>query len=206
MVETHLYETHSARQVAAHTYRGTDPLEISDRISVDLRRGMGIPDWQIAESVDLPAAEIISESPQALRALSEGQQLYRANDMAASRVKMEEAAALDSTSAAALLGVGQLALLMGDQQAARESFAGASRYAYRLPERMQLSVRVMDQLLLQADPEAALRTGRYWTEIYPQDAAGRQLLAAIYGMRGDTDGQIVSTGPSSPSTPSTSSR
>jgi tetratricopeptide (TPR) repeat protein/TolB-like protein len=191
VVETRLYETHSARQVAAHTYRGTDPLEISDRISVDLRRGMGIPDWQIAESVDLPAAEIISESPQALRALSEGQQLYRANDMAASRVKMEEAAALDSTSAVALLGVGQLSLLMGDQQAARESFAGASRYAYRLPERMQLSVRVMDQLLLQADPEAALRTGRYWTEIYPQDAAGRQLLAAIYGMKGDTDGQIV---------------
>lgn len=191
VVTTRLYETRNARQAATHTYRGTDPLEIADRISVELRRDMGIPNWQIAESVDLPAAEIITDTPEAFRAVSEGQQLFRANDMAAARAKMKEAAALDSTCAVALVSVGQLSLLMGDQQAAREYFSSATRYAYRLPERAQLSIQVVDQLMLQGDPDAALRTGRYWTEIYPQDAAGRRLLAQIYAMRGDTDGMIV---------------
>lgn len=191
VVRTHLYETHSARQVAAHTYRGTDPLEISDRASVDLRRDMGIPEWQIAEALDLPAAEIVTESPEAFRAIAEGVQLMIANDMTAGRERMREAASLDSTSAMALLGVGQLSFLMGDQQTARESFAGAMRYSYRLPERMQLSIQTFDQMLVQGDPDGALRTGKYWMELYPQDIEGRRLLAQIYGMRGDTEGRIV---------------
>ena len=191
VVRTRLYETHSARQVAAHTYRGTDPLEISDRASVDLRRDMGIPEWQIAEALDLPAAEIVTELPEAFRAIAEGVQLMIANDMVAGRERMQEAASLDPTSAMALLSVGQLSFLMGDQQTAREFFAGAMRYSYRLPERMQLSIQTLDQMLVQGDPDGALRTGKYWMELYPHDIEGRRLLAQIYGMRGDAEGRLV---------------
>ena len=47
VVATRLYETRNAREVAARTYRGTDPLEIVDRMSIDVRRDLGIPEWQI---------------------------------------------------------------------------------------------------------------------------------------------------------------
>ncbi len=191
VVETRLYETRNARQVATRTYRGTDPLELADRISVDLRRDLGIPDWQVEESVDLPAAELLTHSPDAFRLLSKMQVAGRSNDLVAARSLAEEAVARDSTFAVAHLSASMVALASGDQAIAGALMAEAARHAYRLPERVRLNVQVMDQFLFKQDPEAAIRAARYWTEIYPQDAEARRQLAGIYSSTGDTDGQIA---------------
>ncbi len=191
VVETRLYETRNARQVATRTYRGTDPLELADRISVDLRRDLGIPDWQVEESVDLPAAELLTHSPDDFRLLSKMQGAGRSNDLVAARSLAEEAVARDSTFAVAHLSASMVALASGDQAIAGALMAEAARHAYRLPERVRLNVQVMDQFLFKQDPEAAIRAARYWTEIYPQDAEARRQLAGIYSSTGDTDGQIA---------------
>jgi tetratricopeptide (TPR) repeat protein len=191
VIETRLYDTRSARLVGSRMYRGTDPLEITDRMSVDLRRDLGIPEWQIEESLDLPLAEILANSTEAFRAINEGQDLINANDLVGARAKWAEAASLDSTSAMAHYGLGSISMAMGDQQAAREEFAVASRYAYRLPERLQLYFRLRRHWVVEPDLEAALRTGRYWTELYPQDIQARHMLAALYRQMGDADGRIA---------------
>ncbi len=49
---------------------------------------------------------------------------------------------------------------------------------------------MLDRMLFRIDPVAALQTGNYWAELYPQDPQARQLLAAAYGMQGDVDSQI----------------
>jgi tetratricopeptide (TPR) repeat protein len=190
VIETRLYETPTARLVGNRTYRGTEPLEMTDRMSVDLRRDLGIPEWQIEEALDLPLEEILA-SPEAYRAINEGQELIRSNDMAGALAKYAEAAALDSTSPLAHFGMGSISMVLGDQEAAREWFAVASRYAYRLPERLQLYYRVFRHLQIEQDLEAAARTGRYWTELYPQDMMARGLLANIYARMGDSDGRIA---------------
>lgn len=190
VIETRLYETRTARLAGTHTYRGTDPLEITDRMSVDLRRDIGIPEWQIEESLDLPLSEILA-SPEAFRAINEGQELIRSNDLAGALVKYAEAASLDSTSAVAHFGLGSISMAMGDQQAAREEFEVAFRYAYRLPERLQLYYRLFHHLQIEQDLEAAARTGRYWTELYPQDVMARGMLAGVYARMGDADGRIA---------------
>jgi tetratricopeptide (TPR) repeat protein len=191
VIETRLYETRNARLVATRTYRGTDPLELADRISVDFRRDLGIPDWQIEESVDLPAAELLTHSPDAFRSFSKVLVATRSNDLVAARSLAEEAVARDSTFALAHLWVSIIALLSGDQAAAGTLMAEATRHAYRLPERARLSVQVVDQLYYKQDPEAAIRAARYWTEIYPQDAEARRQLAGIYASTGDMDGQLA---------------
>ncbi len=190
VIETRLYETRTARLAETHTYRGTDPLEITDRMSVDLRRDLGIPEWQIREALDLPLAEILA-STEAFRAINEGQELIRSNDFAGALAKYSKAASLDSTSAMAHFGVGQISLVMGDQEAAREWFEVAFRYAYRLPERLQLYYRLFHHLQIGQDLEAAARTGRYWTELYPQDIQARHMLTVVYARMGDTDGRIA---------------
>ena len=188
---TRLYETRNAREVAARTYRDTDPLEMADRMSVDLRRDLGIPEWQIEESVDLPAAEILTDSPEAFRAFSGIRApLYR-NEFAEARAAAQAAIEIDSTFASAHGGVAVTSLFIGDQAAARTAIAEALRYDYRLPERSRLSLQMIDRMLFRNDPEGAVQTGRYWTELYPQDTQARQLLAATYGMQGNTDGQIT---------------
>jgi len=191
VVRTRLYETRNAREVGAHTYRGTDPLEIVDRVSVDVRRDLGIPEWQIEESVDLPAAEMLSNSPEAFRALSGYRVANYRNQLAEARAAAEAAIEIDPTFASAHAASASASLLLGDQAAARDGIAEALRHAYRLPERSRLLLRMLDRMLFRMDPAGALQTGSYWTELYPQDPLARHLLAATYEMQGNVDGQIT---------------
>ncbi len=191
VVRTRLYETRTAREIAEHTYRGTDPLEMVDRMSVDVRTDLGIPEWQIAESMDLPAAEMLTSSPEALRAFSDYRGAEIQNRLADAKAAADAATALDSTFAMAHGASASAALLMGDQAAAGEGIAQALKYAYRLPERSKLLLQMLDRMLFHPDPVGALQAGRYWTELYPQDPLARQLLGDAYRIQGDVDGVIT---------------
>jgi tetratricopeptide (TPR) repeat protein len=191
VVRTLLYETRNAREVAARTYRGTDPLEIVDRMSVDVRRDLGIPDWQIEASVDLPVAETLTDSPEAFRAMSSTRVAMFENRLEDVRAAAVEAVELDPAFASAHGAVASASLLMGDQAAARDGIAEALRHAYRLPERNRLLLQMLDRMLFRMDPAGALQTGGYWIELYPQDLMARQLLAQTHAMQGDIDGMIT---------------
>ena len=191
VVRTRLYQTRNAREVAARTYRGSDPLEIVDRMSVDVRRDLGIPEWQIEESVDLPAAEILTNSPQAFRAFSGYRVALYGNQLVEARAAADAAIEIDPAFASAHGASASAALLLGDQAAARDGIAEALRLAYRLPERSRLLLQMLDQMLFRIDPAGALQTGSYWTELYPQDPQARQLLAETYRMQGNVPGQIT---------------
>ncbi len=190
-VETRLYETRSARLLATHTYLGTSPLELVDQISVDLRTDLGIPNWQIEAAVDLPVAELITTSPEAYRPYVEGHVLAQANDHVGSRRKLEEAVAIDSTFAVAYADAAVAAFLSGDPSGGSDLIASANRYAYRVPERVRLTLQVIDAWLFQQDPEGALRSARFWTEMYPQDAEARRIRAVLSSVTGDRDETIV---------------
>jgi tetratricopeptide (TPR) repeat protein len=191
VVRTSLYETRNAREVASLTYRGSDPLEIVDRMSVDVRRDLGIPNWQIEESVDLPAAEMLTDSPEAFRALSETRVAMFENRLDDVRAASREAIEIDPTFAVAYGSEASAALLMGDQAGARAGIAEALRHAYRLPERNRLLLQMIDRMVFRMDPTGALQTGGYWIELYPQDLMARELLARAHAMQGDIDGMIA---------------
>lgn len=179
-VTTRLYETRNARPMAEHTYRGTDPLELVDRVTVDLRTDLGIPDWQIEEAVDLPAAEILTENPAAFRALAEADDAMAARNVEAARASAERAVALDSTSAMAHLLAGWMAFASGDLAAGRPHMDAMARFDWRLPERARLAIRASDELFFRQDPEAALRTAGYWAEVYPEDPEAQKTLARVH--------------------------
>jgi tetratricopeptide (TPR) repeat protein/TolB-like protein len=191
VVETRLYETRSARELAARTYRGQDPLALADQISVDLRRDLGIPDWQIEESPDLPAAELATTSPRGYETFIEAQSLIEASDHAAGRVKSEAAIALDSTFALAYSNAAVAALIAGDREGGGELITAANRYLYRLPERQRLAIQLIDKWLFQQDPQGALRAARYWTEVYPQDAEGRRVRVTLASITGNQEETIA---------------
>jgi len=191
VVETRLYDTHRGSLIANHTYRGDDALEFADQISVDLRRDLGIPDWQIEEAVDLPAAELLTQSQQAFKAVVHSLMALDTNDIATARTKAHQAIALDSTFAMARFVAVIISLLNGDQTAAATQMAGVARYAYRLPEPLRLDIQVLDQRLFEQDHEAAIRSARYWAEIYPQDAKARRSLANLYVQSGDQTQALV---------------
>jgi len=191
VVRTSLYETRNAREVASRTYRGASAFEIADRMSVDVRRDLGIPNWQIEESIDLPLAETLTDSPEAFRLLAETRLAMFENRLSDVRAAAREAVELDPAFAMAHGSAASASLLMGDQAAARDGIAEALRHSYRLPERNRLLFQMLDRMLFRMDPEGALQTGGYWIELYPQDLMARQLLAQTYAMQGDVDGMIT---------------
>jgi Flp pilus assembly protein TadD len=179
-VTTRLYETRNARPAAEHVYRGTDPLAIVDRITVDLRTDLGIPDWQIEEAVDLPAAELLTGDSAAFRALAEADGAMAARDLQGALASAERAAALDSTSAVAHLLAGWMSFVAGDLAAGRRHMDAMARFEWRLPERTRLAMRAEDALFFRQDPEAALRTTGYWAEVYPEDPEAWKTLALVH--------------------------
>jgi tetratricopeptide (TPR) repeat protein/TolB-like protein len=190
-VRTNLYDTGTGRVVASHDYGMKDPRDLADRMSVDLRRDLGIPEGQIEQSVDLPAGELLTDDPEAFRLTAEAQRkLLRGNDPAAAKQLAEEALAIDPTAAGAHIVLANASLFGGNQAAAGAAVADAIRYDYRLPERFRLAVQVQNEYLFKGDRDAAIRAGRYWTEVYPQDIEARRMLAAIYQGAGDTENQI----------------
>ena len=191
VVHTSLYETRNAREVASRTYRGASAFEIADQMSVDVRRDLGIPNWQIEESIDLPLAETLTDSPEAFRLVAETRLAMFENRLSDVRAAAREAVELDPAFATAHGAVASASLLMGDQAAARDGIAEALRHSYRLPERNRLLLQMLDRMLFRMDPEGALQTGGYWIELYPQDLMARQLLAQTYAMQGDVDGMIM---------------
>ncbi|MCL7991842.1 MAG: tetratricopeptide repeat protein, partial [marine benthic group bacterium] len=190
VVETKLYETRNARLIAEREYRGVDPLEMVDRMTVDARRDLGIPEWQIESSLDLPSAELLTESPEAFRAFAAYREAAYQNRTKDARAAADAGVALDSTFAAALGASAFMSLAMGEQTAARQGIEATLRYSYRLPERSRLIFQMLDRMLFRMDPEGALQTGRYWAEVYPADPLARQLLAQAYQMQGDREAAI----------------
>lgn len=190
VVRTRLYETRTGRQVASRDYRTHGPLEVADRISLHLRRDLGIPEGQIDQSVDLPAAELLTDDVEAYRAYVEAfQQGARENDPANALAKAERAVALDSTFAAAHLTRMMMAVVSGDQATATEAAGDVNRFDYRLPERVRLRVQV-SRKMIEGDPDGAIQAAKYWTEVYPQDLEARRMLAIAYAQTSDRAGQI----------------
>jgi tetratricopeptide (TPR) repeat protein len=188
-ITSRLYETGSARLVAEHEYRGVDPLEIVDRISIDVRRDAGVPEWQIEEGVDLPVRERLTDSPEAFEALAEADRGWRRNEFAEARSYAERAVALDSTAALGHMLLISANMSFGDLAAARASAESLSRFEWRFPERMRLMFRMVRQAFLESDFEGAMRTGRYWAEVFPEDPMARSILADLYSRTGDREAE-----------------
>jgi tetratricopeptide (TPR) repeat protein len=191
IVTTRLYETATAREQVERTYRGTDPLEIADRISVDVRRDAGVPEWNIERALDLPAAELLTDSPEALQALAKADAGWSRNDWPGTLAAVDRAIELDSTAALAYMIAVQANLNSGNLAAAREHSDALARFDWRLPERLRLAGRMQSQAFLEMDMEAAIRTGSYWAEVYPQDPMVRHMLAFAYARTGDREAELA---------------
>lgn len=191
-VETRLYETTNARLGARHSYRSVDPLDLADRISVDLRRDLGVPEWQVEEAVDLPVAELLTTSPEAFRLYVE---YFIDLDRTVPKYEealedIENALEHDSTSAELLAQAGGMSLYFGDPEVGRSLLAEAMHRSYQLPERDRLDLRSFYQQDVELDLEGAIRTAHYWAELYPEDPEPWRLLSRLHRDLDDTDGVI----------------
>ncbi|MGD8867991.1 MAG: tetratricopeptide repeat protein [Gemmatimonadales bacterium] len=190
-VETRLYETENGKLLETRTYSG-DVLELVDKVSLQLKRDMEIPDHHIEEARDLPVKEIFTGSMAAFRSYVEGMRsLEIRRDWESGARHFAEAVQQDSAFAQAHLLRFLSQLYLNDVPKATESLTSAMELSYKLPERMQFGLRANYQRLVKQDPEKAIAAAGMWTELYPDDITGHYLLGLLYANDGRYDRAIA---------------
>jgi tetratricopeptide (TPR) repeat protein len=190
VVESELYDVPRGRRIAGHTFEGTDPFELADGISEQLKRDLELPTLQIDEAEDLPAAEILTRSVSAYREFTLGMRALLDNDLTAAQRWLSGAAEEDPTFAWAQWTLSAAYYYGNQRTSAQGPREAALQHLYKLPERIRLQVLAMDYSLFQQKPEQALKAVRYLVELYPHDLEGRGLLAELHRERGEWEQQV----------------
>jgi tetratricopeptide (TPR) repeat protein len=178
-----LHDTERGRPVAEHIFAGSDPLELADRISRQLRTDLEIPTGHLEATPDLPVRELLTGTDDGLKAFFAGSFYYKM-DAVRSRAALEGAARIDTTFARANWYLGDVLFGANELDAALEAFEAAIRHDYKLEEssRFALKTRYFE---LSQQPDRALSVARLRTELYPHDPDAFDRLGGLLMARGE---------------------
>ncbi|UCC73570.1 MAG: tetratricopeptide repeat protein [Gemmatimonadota bacterium] len=187
-VTVSLYETRRQRQMAEHTFAGADALRLVDKMSVQLRRDLGVPERHIEETTDLPVSSIISDYPDAFRHVSVAiSEMLSYNDWGAARDHLERAVAVDPASVLALHELSVAYLVLNEREKADSVSQLTLRYLYKLPESWQYDVRYFYHENFEPDAEQRLRIAETKVRLFPDDIESHEMLVREYQRRNRTD-------------------
>ena len=165
----------SVREDAADS---TKLLEVVDRVSDRLRRGIGESLWTVRASP--PLEQVTTSSLQALRLYSQAIRVGdREGDTRRAVELLRQAVALDTSFAMAYRKLGVYLRDMGAHAASDEALARAFRNRARLPEleRYNTAGSYFSSVAL---PDSAIATYRALLALYPTDLRGLSNLASVY--------------------------
>ena len=181
-VETRLYLTKGGRLLASHRYEGEDLGNIIDRISIDIKGDLELSRTHIDEVEDLPVAAISSDYPRALAYCVDGlDRLYFQSDWAGAARSLAAATATDSTFVHAQYHLYQVSLYLGRES--EEAINAAMRYIYKVPERLQGSIKEV-YYLYQGEPGKALSALMLDVALFPDDVIAHRRLANFHNRNG----------------------
>lgn len=187
-----LTATRTGRVTASRELRAPDLTTLVDLASRALREDLGVPASSLEGQVDLPAAELTTEDPRALRLYVEAVNLITEQaDWAGSTSKLEEAVAADPTFALAHHMLSAVYVTQGFQDRALAAEQNAMAHIYRLPERVQYMIKAQYFVNYESDMDKSLAVVDMWTSLYPTDADAFRTKAQFCSITGDDAGAIA---------------
>lgn len=180
-----VYDTKTSRKTSSQTHRGSDLFALVDEASVQLRRDLGVPEYHIEESVDLPIAEITSTVPESFAAYMDAvDALVLRNSYPEAEQHIDRAIALDARSGIAHFYHMTVLANGGKPEQAPEAMAKTMDLIYTFPERMQFLIKATNYVVKgQSDKRLAILN--MWAELYPQDVQATAQLAMTHSQMGD---------------------
>ncbi|MEO5868288.1 MAG: BTAD domain-containing putative transcriptional regulator [Gemmatimonadaceae bacterium] len=165
----------SVREDAADS---TKLLGAVDRVSDQLRRGIGESLWAVRAS--LPLEQVTTSSLQALRLYSQAIRVgEKEGDNRRSIAILRQAVALDTSFAMAYRRLGVYLRDYGERAAADDALSRAFRNRDRLPE-LERYHAAGSYYLNVSLPDSAIATYRALLALYPTDTRGLNNLATVY--------------------------
>ncbi len=186
LLKSRLYDAESGALLVEHEFKGTHPLDLVDRVSVQMRKDLGVPSGHIARTADLPVRELLSDSLVAVRAFLQAE-YAEGRDAAANLRLLAAATAVDSTFSLAQAALGEGYLAFNQPDVAYAAYETALRHEYRLSERSRFEIKVRYYQITR-QPEKALAIARMRTDLYPGDPNAWDVLGIVLLNQGDNAG------------------
>ena len=175
-MSTQLHDS-SGELIATHNYRGNDLLALVDKISLDLRNDLEIPERDSVK--DLPAKERLTANFEALVAFGHGVKTAVVDDSPAKVIEyMQQAVNLDTTFTLAQSTLAAGLALSNRSQEARVAIQAALDNLYRLPERLQFNIKA-DYFAINENIDKSWAVIEMWAELYPNDISALAGLAQV---------------------------
>jgi predicted Zn-dependent protease len=172
-----LYAAGDAKRAAEDSYVADNLFDLVDRISVDLRRHLEIPDRK--DVPDLPTIEHFTSNPAALKLYGQARNLMVVDsNWDAALPLLQQAVAADPTFTLAQHSLATLLLLSNRNAEAVAPMQAALTNDYRLPERAQFGVKG-DYYFITQNVDKAYALVEMWAHLYPEDLLALQNLLAV---------------------------
>lgn len=185
-----LHDVERGKLVEERTYTGGDLFELIDRMSLQLKRDLGVPEQHIEESRDLPVAEMMTGSIPAFRHLVDGWRAFQSEEWQGAADAFAAAVAEDPSFAFANLLLFQARLLLNDVAGGSAAIEAAMQHAYKLPERFQFQMKAGYYRLVRQDIERTRAVAGMFSELFPDDKAAHLLWFQLYMAAGERDEAI----------------
>ncbi|MCP4573916.1 MAG: tetratricopeptide repeat protein [bacterium] len=187
-----IHDTETGRMTDLRQLGPAPLFDVVDEASVLLRQELGLPASHLETQTDLPAADVLTADPEALRGFIEGMtELIHANDWQSAGPPLERAVELDPGFAMAHFLRYAVLATNGDEEASYASMRQAMANLYRLSERSQFQVKAIYYFNVEQDPDKSQAILDMWTRIYPNDVAAYGQVAMFARFRGDDAGTVA---------------
>ncbi len=191
VVEAELYDVLRGRLLERMTVSAADLMQIADSLSVQLKRGLEIPEQRIEDAADLPVGELVTSDESAFHEHIEGyRHLVFGGDWQAALSRFKAATEADPAFAYAHFGAYMTAVLGNLGPVAQEAITAAVEHEYRLAERDRYVAKIEYYQIVRQDPAKAIAVAQMQTELFPDDIEARLRLGYLHTVQNDRPAAI----------------
>ena len=179
-IEVGLYNTNTGKLLTENIFTGPNIFNLIDKLTIQLKTDLEIPESHLEEVKDLPLSEIYTKSIPALRDFIKG---YYIVDIEKNWVNglelLEKSTQEDPNFIYAFFKLAEVYLNANQIDKAREALEIVRKRDFILPETTRYICKYF-YYLINSKPEKATAITKMWVELFPDDIKGRVILASRY--------------------------
>jgi serine/threonine protein kinase/tetratricopeptide (TPR) repeat protein len=186
-----LYESRRAAVITESEFRGQDFFELTDRMSLKIRRDLQIPEHHLGETKDLPVSELGTASSRAFESYVRGvNAMVFERDWDTAGQNLERSVREDPAFVFPYFEIQFLAAVTNQREKREQAFQAIMKNLYRLPDRQQYIIKSA-YYAFKEDRKKQIAVLKMMVETSPEDIAGRGELANLYSAASQWDDALA---------------
>tara|TARA_Y100000588_G_scaffold393955_1_gene512079 strand:- start:3339 stop:5258 length:1920 start_codon:yes stop_codon:yes gene_type:complete len=185
-ISTELYDAKLGKLLQKREFSGESIFSLIDNIALQLRYDLEIPPSHIESSGDLSIADIYTNNIKAFELYTKSKFEKEKGTKSKKELmelhinSLEEALKHDNEFPEAYLGLGQIHLILGNDDKLKECLEKLMTLLYKLPEPEQYKTKGEYFRFIENNPEKLIKLYELWVKIQPHNITAHKELAGAY--------------------------